>query len=56
MHAMNTNYVMCISHAMHVPASPLSLDIHDMPEITYCHAVCMSQMTSTKLSASHFIP
>ena len=37
--AMNTNDVMCASHDMHAPVSQPSLSIHDVPEITYWHAI-----------------
>ena len=41
-HATNTNDIMCASHDTCAPASRPSLDIYDMPEITYWHAICVS--------------
>ena len=52
--AMNTNDVMHASCNTCTQASQPTQDIYDAPEVTYWHAICMSQMTSTKLTASHF--
>ena len=43
---------MCASCAMHVLACQPSLDINDVPEVTYWHAIHVSQMTSSKIN--HF--
>ena len=49
-HATNANDIMCASSM----ASRPSLDIFDMPEITYWHAIHVSKMTSTKIYSSTF--
>ena len=52
-YAMKTKDVIHTSCDTHVPASWLSLDFYDAPEIAYWHAIHASQMTSPKI-ASHF--
>ena len=53
-HAMNTNDVMCASCAMHPLASQPSLDTDNTLEVTYWHAIHMSQTTITKINCFTF--
>ena len=53
-HDANTNDIMHVSCDTCVPVSQPPLDICDMLEIIYWHAVCVSQMTSTKINCLTF--
>ena len=52
---MNTNDIMNASCAVHTLASQPSLDVKDMPEITYWCAIYVSQTTSTKINHFTFL-